>query len=513
MVLVVFRLFTTSGTLLMIVERPYKAAENPFISIKTRENTSKPVTTVADTSKPVTTVADTSKPVTTVADTSKPVATVADTSKPVTTVADASKPVTTVADASKPVIIVKNKCKPVSSTCKPISNVTRTRFAVCTSFWEQQTNAVINFWSFQKWAKVSGYKVFEPFVYQSKLGVTDPILNTCDVTNSFRFRDYFDLNLWTNTTNKKFKVPPFEQWDAFACSPFKKTVVVLLIYWTSPTGEFVDDDIDKHPGCRKEREDFYVKHTKLFNKLELQVIRNVCLVLGRVTLKHFNSFLFPEKDDVNVWFADWRGIWRIQLSDHPELGRGSEGMTKVLAMIETSPSVLNDTRKYVNTILNSTFKEYTAIVVRTSCRANLLIDSGHSRNVVMQMLWNCLEDLRVVLRRIPSDVKVLCIDLGRFGDLSTYDYFKIDDDGNKLFNAALKMVYGNKSIDEYENEFLRVANGIEDSGYIGSMQKAIAENAKKLIVVGGKSSFQQSLVQNFKAKNGNCQTCVIRVCH
>ena len=481
MISVVIRLCTTNGIPLMIVETSYRTAEHTSISIKTTENASKPIATDADTSKPVTSVEDTAKFATTV--------------------------------ENAPVTTVENTCKPVSSTCKPISNETHTRFAVCTSFWEQQTNAIINLWSFQKWAKVSGYKVLEPFVYQSKLGVTDLILNTCDVTNSFRFRDYFDLNLWTDATKKKFGVPPFEQWDAFACSPFKKTVVVLLIYWTSHPGDFIDNDIDKRPECKKEREDFYVKHAKLFDKLEIQVIRNVCLVLGRLTLKHFNSFLFPEKDDVNVWFADWRGIWRIQLTDHPELGRGSEGMTRVLAMIETSPSVLNDTRKYINTILNTTFKQYTAIAVRTSGRANFLIDSGHSRNVVMQTLWNCLEDLRGVLRKIPSDVKVLCSDLGRFGDLSTYDYFKIDDDGNKLFNAALKMVYGNKSIDEYENEFLRVANGIEDSGYIGSMQKAIAENAKKLIVVGGKSSFQESMVQNFKAKNGNCQDCVIRVCH
>ena len=81
--------------------------------------------------------------------------------------------------------------------------------------------------------------------------------------------------------------------------------------------------------------------------------------------------------------------------------------------------------------------------------------------------------------------------MGRFSDLTAaYEYFKINNDGTKLFN-----VYG---------ELIRAANGIEDSGYIGSMQKTIAENAKHLIVVGGKSSFQRSMVATFTKTNQNC---------
>ena len=475
----VIRLYPTSRTLFAIVETP-----QTFISIKTVENRSKPVTTVTVTSKPVTTVTVTSKPVTTVEDTT----TFATTVK--------STPVTT-----------------AESTCKPVSNVTHVRFAVCSSFWEQQTNSVINMWSFQKWAKLLGYKVLEPFASQSVLGLTDRILDTCDVTNSLRFRDYFDFDLWTDITKNKYGVPPLEQWNTFACSPFKKTVVVFLIYWSSHPGDFIDNDIDKVPECKKEKEIFYIRHAKLFDKLKIQVIRNVCLALGRLTLKHFDSYFFVEKDDVNVWFADWRGIWRIQLTDHPELGRGSEGMNNILAMMKTSPSVLKDARNYVNTTLSSNFKEYTAIVFRTAGKKNALLKIGLSRDDVIQSLRKCLEDLRLVLLKNPSSVKTLCIDLGRFGDLVTVGYFGANDDGNKLFKLALQIVYGNKSIDEYENDFVRAANGIEDSGYIGSMQKAIAENAKQLIVVGGHSHFQKNIVVNFKANNGNCDDCVQYICY
>ena len=69
-----------------------------------------------------------------------------------------------------------------------------------------------------------------------------------------------------------------------------------------------------------------------------------------------------------------------------------------------------------------------------------------------------------------------------------------------------------KSINEYHNELIRAANGIEDSGYIGSMEKTIAENAGKLIMVGGYSFFQRSIIMNFQTNNENCQDCVVLIC-
>ena len=85
--------------------------------------------------------------------------------------------------------------------------------------------------------------------------------------------------------------------------------------------------------------------------------------------------------------------------------------------------------------------------------------------------------------------------------------------GTKLLKSILESVYGNKSIDDYENEFMRAANGIDDTGYIGLMQKTIAENAKHLIVVGGYSNFQDSLIRHFKATHQNCKDCLTCTCY
>ena len=128
---------------------------------------------------------------------------------------------------------VEDICTPVT----PINNTNKTglklenaRFAVCSSYWEQQTNALLNMWSFQKWANFTGFKTLEPFAGQSVLGFTDQILQDYNFTNVLRFRDYFDLDFWTNMTKENYGIPPLNEWNKFALSPLKKTVIVILVH-------------------------------------------------------------------------------------------------------------------------------------------------------------------------------------------------------------------------------------------------------------------------------------------
>ena len=395
------------------------------------------------------------------------------------------------------------------------------RFAVVNNYWEQQTNAILNMWSMQKWAKLMGFKVLEPFAYQSTLGITDKILYDYNFTNVLHFSDYFDLDFWTKESKKKYGIPPLEKWDTFVLAPLKKTVVVILAYDVFPVGEYEGVNISKHPDCVKQKEIFYNQHIKLFNKLQIQVVRNVCFAFNynaksQISLHQFNSLILPDSN-VHVWFSSWRGIkfeiCRIAISDHHELYRSYEGEGKILGMAKASPRVLNDSRKYVSTVLNTNFKEYTAVAFRTGNRRTLLVTSGHSREKVMGYFYECAKMVHQALLKISSRAISLSVDLGRFGDLTASGYFKINDDGSKLFKFILDNIYSNKSIDKYHNELIRAANGIEDSGYIGSMVKTIAENAKHLIVVGGLSSFQRSMITAFIKRNKNCQDCVTRICY
>ena len=407
---------------------------------------------------------------------------------------------------------------------KPIPKI---QFALSSSYWEQQTNALYSMWSLQKWANVSGFRVVEPFAYQSSLGLTGQLLDHYDFTNVLYFSDYFDLDFWTKMTKKNYGIPPLEKWNTFALYPFKKTVVVIFAYDISPQGVHIgDDDINKDHNCVKMRDEFYGEHAKLFNRLQIQVVRNVCFVFNggkpkdySLSLHQFNSYVIQNNDsDVHVWFSAWRGIQydRIPINDHEVLLRTNEGKDKIQDMVKTSQRVLLNSRNYVNNVLNAGFHGYTTVAFRTGNKMEVLAYiQKYSRRDVIQYFHKCAEEVKHALLENPSEPKFLSIDLGKFGDMTPkyVRYFKVNDDGTKLFKFVLNIVYGNKSIDEYENELIRAANGIEDSGYIGAMQKTIAENAKHLIVVGGYSNFQASMIMKFKAKTENCQNCTTPICY
>ena len=213
--------------------------------------------------------------------------------------------------------------------------------------------------------------------------------------------------------------------------------MVILLYESLPVGEFIDNGISKHRHCKQQKENFYSKHAKIFDKLHIHAVRNVCISFGTfnkgISLYHFNSLILLD-NNTNVWFSEWRGIQlnRMAITDHLELRRNHGGEDSVLAMIKTSPRILKDTRKYVNTILKTDFKEYTAVSFRATNKKTALVYSGHSRDYIIQYFQKCAEKVKLELLKNPSSIKFLSIDLGRFSDLtSVYGYFKINDDGNK----------------------------------------------------------------------------------
>ena len=395
-------------------------------------------------------------------------------------------------------------------------------FAICSNYYEQQTNAILNLWSMQMWAKVTGFRLTEPFASQSTLGLRNEILQDSNFTNVLKFSDYVDLDFWTKVTNEKYQIPPLEKWNTFVLYPSKITVVAILVHDKSPIGAFIGNGIDKHPVCAENKKSFFDRHAKLFNRLQIQVVRNVCFVFNHkehssLSLHRFNSF-FVLNNNVNVWFSQWRGIHfdRIPISDHKELKRTHHVEPTVLAMAKISPRILKDSKYYINTNLKVGVNEYTAVSLRAGNRKTYLASHGYSKQAIMQYMYDCAKNIEIALDHLSSNNNFLASDLGKFGDLGAEKPIEYDEDGNyhsELFDFILKTVYGNKSIDEYHNELIRAANGIEDSGYIGAMQKTIAENAQRLIVVGGHSTFQKSLVMKFKAKNQNCKNCVIEICY
>ena len=73
-------------------------------------------------------------------------------------------------------------------------------------------------------------------------------------------------------------------------------------------------------------------------------------------------------------------------------------------------------------------------------------------------------------------------------------------------------MYKNKTtIQEYERSFVSATNGIADDGYIAAVQRTIVENSNCLVLFGGNSNFQHSMLINY-ADNYK-SPCVLKVCY
>ena len=64
---------------------------------------------------------------------------------------------------------------------------------------------------------------------------------------------------------------------------------------------------------------------------------------------------------------------------------------------------------------------------------------------------------------------------------------------------------------KWEQSFIQASGGITDSGYIAAMQRTIVENGRCLVLFGGRSNFQRTLLSAYEEKHNS--TCVYKVCY
>ena len=391
----------------------------------------------------------------------------------------------------------------------PVANVTHIlrRYTVCSSYWEQQSNAILNLFSLQRWANSLGMTVVEPFVCQSELKFPPEVLNNNTLTNTLRLRDYLDIDYW-NAEARKRRVASLEEWENFVLHSTKKIILVIMPF-LGAGGTYANDEIKSHPQCQKALSDFFDKHGKLFHSLQFDAVRNVCFSFDHYIIppETFNAALqIKEGEDVTVWVTEWQGVdnGRVAFTglQRNEFGRILEGESTYLTMIKPSSRLVNDSQRYVQQVLGVDFYQYEAVVIRHK----MIAKRGKEWNV--RRFNICASKLEIQTKSIANKI-FLATDLGKFGDRINPHRLDYDSEGKYtgngiyLFKRYLSIVYGNKSIDNYENDFVRVTNGIVDTGYIGALQRTIALYAKHVFLVGGHSSFQKIIREHFNEQHNS----------
>ena len=381
-----------------------------------------------------------------------------------------------------------------------------------TLYAEQQVGAAMNLFSLQKWAKLVGASVVEPFVDNSMLKL--PIVSSeKQLAARLRYSDYFNIDIWNNMS-LVMNGTPLIPWEKFIDQAPKKYIFVAIVNSLEKVERaiYIGDEIMKQEHCIKEFDDltneysFYIDHL-----LQVKLVRRVCLSFYKtiMDIDEFTKIVYGNfsSSDVIVWFQVWKGFAhhdRVRV-----LQQDFFRSRKTFAMLYTSKRISDDSKKYIKEFLKAEPGLYTAISIRTVLRGKYLPRSNHS-----SFFHSCIKKLGSVVSstNLVNSTKFVAIDLGRFGD-SIAGRFIDENIIKDIETDVFQTIYNNSlTMQKWEQSFIQASNGITDSGYIAAMQRTIVENSQCLVLFGGRSNFQRSLLSAYKEKHINA-SCIYEVCY
>ena len=387
-------------------------------------------------------------------------------------------------------------------------------FVIAGSYFEQQLGAAMNMLTLSKWAKSIGASPVEPYVDDSLFYFPQSLKPK---HGALRFRDYFDIDYW-NEKCLEHNAMPLVSVGTFMAQKPKHLILVRMIGGktiTLPKLAYINDEIADQPICNRSLSGFERKSKEhAVKELGMEIVRDVCMSFIKQKPLHvhkFNEIIYGEFDPTNtvVWFKTWEGVYetlRIKIIEK-EFHRNSEAFD----MLRTSRRIIDDSKKYVNEILKSSFGNYIGVSFRSIKR---------SKAFYVQQLEGQMDFFHACIQRLQHSVSVLnrnsssvflALDLGRFGDIKAGKYLtkdmkaSIEDDlFQALYNDTLTM-------HKWEHTFVEITNGVTDSGYIATLQSTILENSGCLVMFGGDSNFQRNLLANFQHKHS--KPCYREVCY
>ena len=384
---------------------------------------------------------------------------------------------------------------------------------IVTLYAEQQVRAAMSLLSLQKWANYVSASVVEPFVQNSMLKL--PVISSQqELATKLRFRDYFDIDIW-NHKSVLVNATPLIPWETFISQAPNKYIFVIILNDLKKVERsiFIDDEILEEEDCNNALIDFTGKSRFYIDQLlKVKLVRRVCLSFYKIKMNidDFTNTIYGNfsSSDVIVWFSVWKGFSgqsRVRI-----LQQNFFRSKQTFTMLYTSKKVSDDSQKYIKNFLKSEPNKYVAISIRTVLRAKFLPRFEHA-----SFFHNCIKKLKVVINNstnIINSTTFVAMDLGRFGD-GVAENFMYKNVINDIETEVFKTVYNNSlTMQKWEQSFIQSTNGITDSGYIAAMQRTIVENSRCLVLLGGKSKFQESLLSTYKEKHVNTM-CTYEVCY
>ena len=388
-------------------------------------------------------------------------------------------------------------------------------FVLVNKYYEQQIGAAMNLLTLSKWAKTVGVFPVEPFVSNSSFYnvlLTESLLN-----HPLYFHDYFDIELW-NKVCLTVNAMPLVSWNTFMDHHPGQFILVFDTNEKTSKLALINNEVENEPACNEGFLEYEQKLQYYLTKLlgtNMEIVRRVCISFTDrhpIHMEDYTNIIYGSfsPSSVVVWFQTWKGIMgkrRIKIIEK-QYARNQD----VTKMLQNSQRVVDDSKKYVRNVIKSDFGKFVAISFRSVQRAKYFLVK-HQGNP-MTFFSKCVSELQETVRLINNtDMVFLAQDLGRFGDAKASKYLT-DDMITGIENDLFQRVYnGTLTIEKWEQQFVEVTGGITDSGYIAAMQSEILKNSRCIVMFGGSSNFQRSVLYRYKQNHLNNNSCIREVCY
>ena len=392
-------------------------------------------------------------------------------------------------------------------------SVGRSGYVVVASFHEQQTKAAENLFGLQCWGKQLSVSVVEP--YSEKSHLVMPFDGTEKAL--LKYGDLFDVGVW-QLLSVQHEFAPLASWDSFVAKAPRQLIVVRFKYLTvmqskrrkdsklSVTHMAVDGSFKE--GCRNASPELQRKVAYLRGRHNFTLVRDVCFNFGngdQLTLFQFNRHLYGgfEPGAVTVLMEEWRGFSYLNNGKRVGLSDACPSSASVMPQTYMWPSrrLICDARKYRQMFLKTS--NYITLMVRTE----KIVSLNDSQEYMSGCLRETLKQWRQMRSAHGVEKTFLSMDIGAHGSNSLAEKDFKYSPYLHLYEEFVREVLGpDASVRTWEETFEAVTS-YQDSGYVGSLQKTVAAQARCVLLTGG-GSFQKHARYMYERVAGKKKKCI-----
>ncbi len=406
-------------------------------------------------------------------------------------------------------------------------------YIVTMTYNSQMTRAIRNLMGQQCWARSMiglSLSITEPFSAESKLvhyrRFWDGLKNK-NLHNAVLFGEYFDVDFY-NRVSLNESSSQITRWKDFLSDSKtpRKLVTVIL-----PSKRC---DFDLKPGdVNLEKQVPPCLYGKNFNELivglkerfQIHSVKKVCLDCGKLkhklSLEELRDTIFgsdPNISEYIVLMNTWRNFaFTRSWLEVPSYCKEAENPKSSKRLI-SSTSVADHSKQYKDKIIKH--EKVVAVMFRIERFLTLKILNRSS-----ETLDSCIEKTLQIHDKLVSERysgkagTFITLDIGRFGSKLMKDNKTVSKYGqdslesiNKSVAKMIPTIYNGqfKSMEEYEDTFVKITGGVTERGYISMVQRSIATEADCLIVMGG-GSYQQVAISQYLS-NHPLKPCIYAVC-